>query len=104
MSKLITLMSSTSTRTTSCKVICALAENSIKRGDVLGLDVSNVAKALGVTLSGAWTKLYDYSMTTCGVLKVGLLSYSTILVPLAAVFAEHRNLRGPVVGGAQIET
>lgn len=79
------------------QVMSARKKNSIKRSDVLNLDVTVVAEHWDDSVWGmdeALRLLHD----DCGVLKPGLLSYYTILVPLAAVFAEHRHVQGPALG------
>ncbi|MCZ7547023.1 MAG: hypothetical protein M5R40_27455 [Anaerolineae bacterium] len=79
------------------QVICSQLKRSIKRSDVLDLDAHEVARVWKDAIWGmeqALRMLFE----DCGVLKPDLLSYNTILVPLASTFMKNRSVTGPAVG------
>jgi hypothetical protein len=77
--------------------ICVEARNSIKRSDILQLD-PEIAKRCWDDAIWGMDEALDLLHEECGVLKPELLSYNTILVPLAASFMIHRQLKGPDLG------
>lgn len=83
------------------QTICTEAQNSIKRSDVLKLKPDTVNTWWDDAIWGMDEAL-DMLYNECGVLKAELLSYNTILVPLAAAFMTHRNLVGPAKGAFRL--
>lgn len=79
------------------QAISAVSLNSIKRGDVLKLSPDIVSEWWDHVIWGMDETL-DLLRTECGVLRKDLLSYNTIVVPMAAVFALHYNDTGPAQG------
>ena len=79
------------------QVIAARAANSIKRSDVLKLDAADVVASWDDAVWGMEQTL-DLLNQDCGVLNAQLLSYNTVLVPMAAAFAANRGFKGPAVG------
>jgi hypothetical protein len=70
---------------------------SCKRKDVMELEKEAIEKNWNVSIDGlqkALTLLRDH----CGVLTPGLLPYSTIVIPMAAIFAVLQDFKGPQVG------
>src|SRR5690606_13396959 len=79
------------------QAICIEAHNSIKRSDILRLEPDTVNLWWQKAIWGMDEAL-DMLHEECGVLKPELLSYNTILVPLAAAFMVHHHLKGPEMG------
>ena len=79
------------------QVVSANVKNSIKRSDVLKLTPEEVVENWERSINGMDNAL-EMLQEECGVLKRGLLSYNTILIPLAAAFVLHDYLSGPAKG------
>ena len=79
------------------QVISSLVSNSIQRGEVLKLNPDKVTDHWEDAVWGMDQAL-ELLFAECGVLKPDLLSYNTILVPLAAMFMLNRHLKGPAQG------
>ncbi len=72
------------------QTISSQVNNSIKRSDVLNLNSHIVAEKWDDAVWGMDQTL-EMLYHECGVLKPGLLSYNTVLVPLASIFMKYRS-------------
>lgn len=85
------------------QVISAVeTRTTIKRGDILKLKPDIVSKHWDDAIYGMEEAL-DMLFRQCGVFKPDLLSYNTILVPLAAIFMKYRHLKQEAKGALRIK-
>jgi hypothetical protein len=73
---------------------------SCKRKDVLELEKSTVEAHWDAAIDGLG-KALEFLEGSCGVLTPDWLPYSTILIPMAAIFARTHQLKGPQAGAAR---
>jgi len=79
------------------QMICSSVLNSVKRSDVLKLKAEVVSENWENAIWGMNSALEMLS-DECGVLTPNWLSYNTILIPMATIFAQNRQLKGANVG------
>ncbi len=81
------------------QIVSLVAKNkpSCKRSDVMALEKESIEKNWTVCIQGL-QKALTFLRDQCGVLTPGLLPYSTIVIPFAAIYAALQDLKGPQVG------
>lgn len=77
--------------------LASKAKPSCKRKDVMDLDKETIEKYWHKCIQGL-QKALTHLRDQCGVLTAGLLPYTTIVIPCAAIYASLLDYRGPQVG------
>ncbi len=75
---------------------------SIKRSAILDMDVEQARKGWSAAVSGLSATL-SILRDECGVLVPGLIPYTTILIPMAAVWASQKTIKGAEAGANRIK-
>ena len=73
---------------------------SCKRSEVMTLEKNMVEKHWNDAIEGLGRAL-TFLQSECGVLTPAWLPYSTIVIPMAAIFARTLNLSGPKIGASR---
>lgn len=77
--------------------LVAKSKPSCKRSDVMALEKEAIEKYWHRCIQGL-QKALTFLRDDCGVLTPGLLPYSTIVIPFAAIYAALLDYKGPQVG------
>ena len=75
---------------------------SIKRSAILEMDVAQARNGWSTAVAGL-SAILNILRDECGVLVPGLIPYTTILIPMAAVWASQGNTKGADVGANRIK-
>lgn len=76
--------------------------SSIKRSAILEMDVEQARKGWGAAVVGL-SEILNILRDECGVLVPGLIPYTTILIPMAAVWTAQKNVKGADAGANRIK-
>jgi hypothetical protein len=75
---------------------------SIKRSAILDMNVDQVRKGWDNAIHGL-VGILEILREDCGVLVPGLIPYNTILIPMAAVWAHQKYIKGADIGANRIK-
>jgi hypothetical protein len=75
---------------------------SIKRSAILEMDVKQARKGWSTAVAGL-SAILNILRDECGVLVPGLIPYTTILIPMAAVWASQESVKGADLGANRIK-
>jgi hypothetical protein len=75
---------------------------SIKRSAILQMNVSQARAGWGIAVRGL-AEVLVMLRDDCGVLAPGLIPYTTILIPMAAVWASQRTVKGADEGANRVK-
>jgi len=75
---------------------------SIKRGEILNMKVDQARRGWDPAIE-ALAEVLEIIRDDCGVIIPGLIPYTTMLIPMAAIWSRQLSLRGPGIGASRLK-
>jgi len=75
---------------------------SIKKSAVLDMDVTQARRGWGPAVDGL-ASILEILRDDCGVVVPGLIPYTTLLIPMAAIWARQGGMKGADIGAARVK-